>query len=385
LRGLGLMQFTETQLMIRDAAREFAQGSLAPYAAEWDRKSTFPKEALAEMGKLGFLGMQVPEEWGGAGVDHVAYALAVEEIAAGDASTSTIMSVHNSVVCMPLLKYGTQEQKEKFLRPLAKGELLGCFCLTEPQAGSDASSLKTRAKRDGNHWVLNGTKQFITSGSTADLAIVFAVTDPAKGKKGISAFLVPTKKVEGWKVARVEEKLGLHASDTCQIVMDDMRLTPDLMLGDEGQGYRIALGNLEGGRIGIAAQAVGMARAAYEAAVAYAKDRESFGKKIIEHQAIAFKLADMATQIEAARLLVINAALKRDAGEPCLTEAAMAKLFASEMAEKVCSDAIQIHGGYGYLNDFPVERIYRDARITQIYEGTSDIQRLVISRAIAGG
>ena len=379
------MQFSETQLMIRDAAREFAQGSLAPHAAEWDRKATFPKAALAEMGKLGFMGMQVPEEWGGSGVDHVAYALAVEEIAAGDASTSTIMSVHNSVVCMPVLKYGTSEQKEKFLRKLAKGEMLGCFCLTEPQAGSDASSLKTRARRDGNHWVLNGTKQFITSGSNADLAIVFAVTDPAKGKKGISAFLVPTRQVEGWKVARVEEKLGLHASDTCQIVMDDMRLTPDLMLGQEGEGYRIALGNLEGGRIGIAAQAVGMARAAYEAAVAYAKDRESFGKKIIEHQAVAFKLADMATQIEAARLLVLNAALKRDAGEPCLTEAAMAKLFASEMAEKVCSDAIQVHGGYGYLNDFPVERIYRDARITQIYEGTSDIQRLVISRAIAGG
>lgn len=378
------MQFTETQLMIRDAAREFAQGSLAPHSAEWDRKSIFPKDALAEMGKLGFMGMQVPEEWGGAGVDHVAYALAVEEIAAGDASTSTIMSVHNSVVCMPLLKFGTQEQKEKFLRPAAKGEMLGCFCLTEPQAGSEASALKTKAKRDGNHWVLNGTKQFITSGSNAEIAIVFAVTDPAKGKKGISAFLVPTKKVEGWNVARVEEKLGLHASDTCQIVMDNLRLTPDLMLGQEGDGYRIALANLEGGRIGIASQAVGMARAAYEAAVAYAKDRESFGKKIIEHQAIAFKLADMATQIEAARLLVINAAMKRDAGEPCLTEAAMAKLFASEMAEKVCSDAIQIHGGYGYLNDFPVERLYRDVRITQIYEGTSDIQRLVISRAIAG-
>jgi len=379
------MRFTETQVMIRDAAREFAQGSLAPNSAEWDRKATFPKDALAEMGRLGFMGMQVPEEWGGAGVDHVAYALAVEEIAAGDASTSTIMSVHNSVVCMPLLKFGTTEQKEKFLRPAARGEMLGCFCLTEPQAGSEASALKARARRDGNHWVLNGTKQFITSGSNADLAIVFAVTDPAKGKKGISAFLVPTKKVEGWNVARVEEKLGLHASDTCQIVMDNLRLTPDLMLGQEGEGYRIALGNLEGGRIGIAAQAVGMARAAYEAAVAYAKDRESFGKKIIEHQAIAFRLADMATQIEAARLLVINAALKRDAGEPCLTEAAMAKLFASEMAEKVCSDAIQIHGGYGYLNDFPVERLYRDVRITQIYEGTSDIQRLVISRAIAGG
>jgi butyryl-CoA dehydrogenase len=328
--------------------------------------------------------MQVPEEWGGSGVDHVAYALAVEEVAAGDGSTSTIMSVHNSVVCMPILRFGTTEQKERFLKPLARGEMLGCFCLTEPQAGSEASALKTRAKRDGNHWVINGTKQFITSGGQADVAIVFAVTDPERGKKGISAFIVPTKQVEGWVVARTEEKLGLHASETCQIVLDNCRLTPDLMLGQEGDGYRIALANLEGGRIGIGAQSVGMARAAFEAAVAYAKERESFGKKIIEHQAIAFRLADMATQIEAARLMVLNAARLRDAGQPCLTEAAMAKLFASEMAERVCSDAIQIHGGYGYLKDFPVERIYRDVRITQIYEGTSDIQRLVISRAIAG-
>ena len=378
------MQLTETQLMIRDAAREFAREQLAPHAAEWDRMSTFPKDAIAEMGKLGFMGMQVPEEWGGAGVDHVAYALAVEEIAAGDGSTSTIMSVHNSVVCMPLLKFGTTGQKERFLKPLARGEMLGCFCLTEPQVGSEAAAIKTRARRDGNHWVLSGTKQFITSGSSADLAIVFAVTDAARGKKGISAFLVPTKTTPGWTVARVEHKLGLHASDTCQIVLDDVRLTPDLMLGQEGEGYRIALGNLEGGRIGIAAQSVGMARAAYEAAVAYAKDRETFGKKIVEHQAVAFRLADMLTQIEAARLLVLDAAQLRDAGEPCLTQAAMAKLFASEMAERVCSDAIQIHGGYGYLNDFPVERIYRDVRVTQIYEGTSDIQRLVISRAIAG-
>lgn len=377
------MQLTETQLMIRDAARSFAREQLAPHAAEWDRASTFPKAALAEMGQLGFMGMQVPEEWGGAGVDHVAYALAVEEIAAGDGSTSTIMSVHNSVVCMPVLKFGTTEQKERFLKPLARGEMLGCFCLTEPQVGSEASAIKARARRDGNHWVLSGTKQFITSGRNADLAIVFAMTDPARGKKGISAFLVPTK-TQGWTVARVEHKLGLHASDTCQIVLDDVRLTPDLMLGQEGEGYRIALANLEGGRIGIAAQSVGMARAAYEAALAYAKERETFGKKIIEHQAVAFRLADMATQIEAARLLVLNAARLRDAGEPCLTQAAMAKLFASEMAERVCSDAIQIHGGYGYLNDFPVERIYRDVRITQIYEGTSDIQRLVISRAIAG-
>jgi len=377
------MQLTETQLMIRDAARSFAREQLLPNAAEWDRTSTFPAAALAEMGKLGFMGMQVPEEWGGAGVDHVAYALAVEEIAAGDGSCSTIMSVHNSVVCMPVLKFGTTEQKEKWLRKLASGEALGCFCLTEPQVGSEASAIKARAKRDGNHWVLSGTKQFITSGGKADLAIVFAVTDPARGKKGISAFLVPTK-TKGWTVARVEEKLGLHASETCQIVLDDVRLTPDHMLGQEGEGYRIALANLEGGRIGIAAQAVGMARAACEAALAYAKERESFGKKIIEHQAVAFRLADMATQIEAARLLVLNAATLRDAGEPCLTQAAMAKLFASEMAERVCSDAIQIHGGYGYLKDFPVERIYRDVRVCQIYEGTSDIQRLVISRALAG-
>jgi alkylation response protein AidB-like acyl-CoA dehydrogenase len=378
------MQLTETQTMIRDAARSFAQEKLAPFAAEWDRTHTFPKDAIAEMGQLGFMGMQVPEEWGGAGVDHVAYALAVEEIAAGDGSCSTIMSVHNSVACMPILKFGTTEQKERFLKQLARGEMLGAFCLTEPQAGSDASSLKTRAKRDGNHWVLNGAKQFITSGRSADVAIVFAVTDPAQGKKGISAFIVPTKS-EGWTVARVEHKLGLHASDTCHIVLDNVRLTPDLMLGQEGEGYKIALANLEGGRIGIAAQSVGMARAAYEAAVTYAKERVSFGKPIIEHQAVAFRLADMATQIEAARLLVLNAATLRDEGKPCLTEAAMAKLFASEMAERVCSDAIQIHGGYGYLNDFPVERIYRDVRVTQIYEGTSDIQRLVISRAIAAG
>ncbi|HEX9466721.1 MAG TPA: acyl-CoA dehydrogenase [Alphaproteobacteria bacterium] len=378
------MQLTETQTMIRDAARSFAQEKLAPFAAEWDRAHSFPKEAIAEMGRLGFMGMQVPEEWGGAGVDHVAYALAVEEIAAGDGSCSTVMSVHNSVVCMPILKFGTPEQKERFLKLLARGDMLGAFCLTEPQAGSDASSIKTRAKRDGNHWVLNGTKQFITSGKSADVAIVFAVTDPARGKKGISAFIVPTK-TAGWTVARVEHKLGQNATDSCQIVLDNLRLTPDHMLGQEGEGYKIALGNLEGGRIGIAAQSVGMARAAYEAAVTYAKQRETFGKKIIEHQAVAFRLADMATGIEAARLLVLNAAQLRDAGQPCLTEAAMAKLFASEMAERVCSDAIQIHGGYGYLNDFPVERIYRDVRVCQIYEGTSDIQRLVISRAIAGG
>src|SRR5262245_51709089 len=377
------MQLTETQEAIRDAAREFARDALAPNSADWDRESRFPADAVKAMGELGFMGMLVPEEWGGAGADHVAYALALEEVAAGDGACSTIMGVHNSVACMPILKFGSQAQKERFLRPLAKGETLGCFCLTEPGAGSDASAIKTRAKRDGNHWVLEGTKQFITSGENADVAIVFAVTDPAKGKKGISAFVVPTD-TPGWTVARLEHKLGQRASDTAQIQLDSLRLTPDLMLGEEGEGYKIALANLEGGRIGIAAQAVGMARAAHEAALAYAKERKAFGKPILEHQAVAFRLADMATQIHAARLMTLDAAARRDRGEPCLTEACMAKLYASEMAERVCSDAIQIHGGYGYLADFPVERIYRDVRVCQIYEGTSDIQRLVISRALAG-
>jgi alkylation response protein AidB-like acyl-CoA dehydrogenase len=373
---------TEEQRMVQETARAFARRQLLPNAAARDREGRFPKEALAELGRLGLMGMLVPEEWGGAGADHVAYALALAEIAAGDGACSTIMSVHNSVGCMPILKFGSAEQKERFLRPMARGEMLAAFCLTEPQAGSDAAALRTRARRDGNHWVLSGTKQFITSGSTADVALVFAVTDPAKGKKGISAFIVPTR-TPGWTVARLEKKLGQNASDTAQIVLDEVRLTPDLMLGEEGAGYRIALANLEGGRIGIAAQSIGMARAAHEAALAYAKERESFGKKIIEHQAVAFRLADMATKIEAATQLMLHAAALRDTGAPCLKEASMAKLFASEMAERVCSDAIQIHGGYGYVNDFPVERIYRDVRVCQIYEGASDIQRLVIGRAIA--
>ena len=378
------MRLSEEQTLIRDTARAFARERLAPHAAEWDREAAFPKQAVAELGSLGFLGMLVPEEWDGAGADHVSYALALMEVAAGDGSCSTIMSVHNSVACMPILKFGTSEQKQRFLKPLARGEQLGAFCLTEPQAGSDAAALKTRAERAGNHYVLNGVKQFITSGRNADLAIVFAVTDPAAGKKGISAFIVPTD-TPGYKVASVERKLGQKASDTCQIVFDDMKLTPDLLLGQEGEGYKIALSNLEGGRIGIAAQSVGMARAAYEAALAYAKERRSFGQAIIGHQAVAFRLADMATALHAAELMVFDAARLRDTGEPCLKQAAMAKLFASEMAERVCSDAIQIHGGYGYLADFPVERIYRDVRVCQIYEGTSDIQRLVISRQIAAG
>ncbi len=377
------MILSQEQAIVRDMARGFAEAKLKPTAAERDRTGEFPDEALAEMGGLGLMGMLVPERWGGAEADHVSYALALEEIAAGDGACSTIMSVHNSVGCMPILKFGSDEQKERFLKPLARGEKLAAFALTEPQAGSDAAAIKTRARRVGNHYVLGGTKQFVTSGENADLVIVFAVTDPAAGKKGMSAFIVPTD-TAGYRVARLEHKLGQRASDTAQLVFEDMALTPDLLLGAEGEGYRIALANLEGGRIGIGAQSVGMARAAYQAALAYAKERESFGQKIIEHQAVAFRLADMATQIEAARQLILHAASLRDAGRPCLKEAAMAKLFASEMAERVCSDAIQIHGGYGYLNDFPVERIYRDVRVCQIYEGASDIQRLVISRQIAG-
>jgi butyryl-CoA dehydrogenase len=370
------------QALIRDTARSFAAARLRPFAAERDRTGKFPADAVAEMGKLGFLGMLVPERYDGAGADHVSYAMAMEEVAAGDGACSTIMGVHNSTGCVPVLRFGTEEQKQRFLRPMARGEQLAAFCLTEPEAGSEASAIRTRAQKRGNRYVLNGTKQFITGGANADLALVFAVTDPAAGKKGISAFIVPTD-TAGYKVAKLETKLGQRASDTAQIVFEEVELTPDLMLGEEGAGYRIALANLEGGRIGIAAQSIGMARAAYEAALAYAKERTAFGTAIINHQAVAFRLADMATQIEAARQMTLHAAALRDAGQPCIKEASMAKLFASEMAERVCSGAIQTLGGYGYLTDFPVERIYRDVRVTQIYEGTSDIQRLVISREIA--
>jgi butyryl-CoA dehydrogenase len=372
---------TQEQAMIRDMARSFAAERLTPFAAEWDRTSHFPAEALAEMGRLGLLGMLVPEDYDGAAADHVAYALALEEIAAGNGACSTIMSVQNSVGCMPLLKFGSAEQKERFLKPMARGDVIAAFCLTEPEAGSDAAAITTRARRRGNKYVLTGTKQFITSGAHAKLALVFAVTDPEAGKKGISAFIVPTD-LPGWRVARLEKKLGQRASDTAQIVFEEIELTPDLLLGREGEGYRIALSNLEGGRIGVAAQSIGMARTALEAAVNYAKERKSFGTAIANHQAVAFRLADMATRIEAARQLMLHAAALRDAGLPCIKEASMAKLFASEMAERVCSDAIQIHGGYGYLEDFPVERLWRDVRVCQIYEGTSDVQRLVISRQL---
>ena len=375
------MILTEEQRLIRDTARNYAREHIAPYAAQWDRDATFPAEALAGLAELGFYGMLVPEQHGGCDIGYVAAALVLEEIGVADAACSTIVSVTNSVGCMPLLQYGTAQQQRDFLSPLARGEKLAAFCLTEPQAGSDASGLKTRAERQGDSYVLNGTKQFITSGKNADLAIVFAVTDLAAGKRGISAFVVPTD-TPGYRVASVEAKMGQRASDTCQIVFEHCSIPAVNLLGDEGQGYKIALGNLEGGRIGIAAQCIGIARAALEAAILYSREREAFAKPLAEHQAVAFKLADMATQIAAARQLTLHAAALKDAGEPCLSEASMAKLFASEMAERVCSDAIQIHGGYGYLQDFPVERYYRDVRACQIYEGTSEVQKMVISRAL---
>lgn len=373
--------FFEEQVLIQDMAKSFAQEQIKPNAAEWDRHGIFPADALQQMGQLGFMGMLVPEEWGGSATGNLAYVLALEEIAAADGATSAIMSVHNSVGCVPILKFGTEEQKQQFLVPLAKGEMIGAFALTEPHTGSDAAAIKTRAVKDGDDYILNGAKQFITSGHNAGVIIVFAVTDPAAGKKGMSAFLVP-RNTPGYEVIRVEEKLGLHASDTCQIALTDVRLHKSMLLGKEGEGLKIALSNLEGGRIGIAAQAVGLARAALEEATRYAKERVAFGKPIFEQQAVSFRLASMATEIAAARQLVHQAARLKEAGLPCLTEASMAKLFASEMTERVCSNALQIFGGYGYLKDFPIERIYRDARICQIYEGTSDIQRLVIARSL---
>jgi len=373
---------SEQHEMIRDTVRRFAREHLRPNAAEWDRESRFPREALAELAAMGLAGVAIPEEWGGAGMDHTSLAIVIEEIAAGEGATSTIVQVNNLAAGI-LLGYGDAAQKERWLKPLARGALLGAFALTEPHTGSDASAITTRAERCERGWRLNGVKQFITSGKNADLAIVFAVTDRAAGKKGISAFVVPTR-TPGYVVARIEDKSGQHASDTAQIVFEDCIVPPDHLLGEAGIGYRIALANLESGRVNVAAQSVGMAQSALEAALAYARERRTFGKPLIEHQAVNFRLADMATQIEAGRHLYLHAARLRDAGEPCLKEASMAKLFASEMAEKVCSDAIQIHGGYGYVQDFPVERIWRDVRVTQIYEGASDIQRLVIGRALAG-
>ena len=376
------MILSEQHQMIRDALRDFSQQQLAPNAARWDREREFPHDALKQLAALGAFGVAVPQEQGGAGLDYLSLALVIEEIAAGDGGVSTIISVNNCPVCSIGMSYANEAQQRDWLVPLAKGDMLGAFCLTEPHAGSDASALRTTARRDGDSYVLNGVKQFITSGKHADVAIVMAVTDKAAGKRGISAFWVPTN-TPGYIVARIEEKLGQHSSDTAQILFEDCRIPAANLIADEGVGYKIALSGLEGGRIGIAAQSVGMAQAAFDAALLYAKDRQSFDKPLFEHQAVQFRLAEMATQIEAARQLVWHAAAMKDAGMPCLKEAAMAKLFASEMAEKVCTEAIQIHGGYGYLADFPVERIYRDVRVCQIYEGTSDIQKILIGRALA--
>ena len=376
------MLLPEDHRAVQDAVRSFVQAEIAPKAAAWDKSHAFPSAELKGLAGLGCYGVAVPTEWDGAGLDYLALAVILEEIAAGDGATSTVVSVNNCPCCSILMAFGNDDQKARFLKPLARGDMLGAFCLTEPHVGSEAGGLKTTAVLDGDAYVLNGVKQFITSGKNGDVAIVMAVTDKAAGKKGISAFLVPTA-TPGYTVARVEDKLGQHASDTAQILFENCRIPAINRLGDEGQGLKIALSGLEGGRIGIASQAVGMARAAFEAALRYSKDRTSFGQPIFQHQAIQFKLADMATQIEAARQLIWHAASLKDAGLPCLKEAAMAKLFASEMAERVCSEAIQIHGGYGYLSDFPVERIYRDVRVCQIYEGTSEVQKILIGRALA--
>ena len=375
------MTMTEEQQAIVEMARSFAESELKPNATAWEKAGYIPDAIAVKMGELGLMGMLVPEEWGGAGVDYGTYALVVEELAAGDASVSTMMSVHTSVVCLPILNFGTEAQKQRFLRPLSTGGMVGAFCLTEPGTGSDAAAIKTRAVRDGDSYVLNGSKQFISNGKRCGVALVIAVTDPAAGKHGISAFLVP-QGTKGFEVARLEDKLGQRASDTAQLVFNDCRIPADLRLGAEGEGLKIALANLEGGRIGIGAQAVGMARAALDEAVRYAKERKTFGKPIAEHQAIAFRLAEMATEVEAARALIQHACAVRATGQRALKYAAMAKLFATEMAERVCSEAIQVHGGYGFLKDYLVERIYRDVRVCKIYEGTSDIQKIVISREL---
>ncbi|MBC7734126.1 MAG: acyl-CoA dehydrogenase family protein [Bacteriovorax sp.] len=376
------MLLTEDHRAVQDAVRAYVQDHVAPQAAAWDKSHHFPVDELRGLAALGCYGVAVPTEWDGAGLDYLALAVIIEEIAAGDGATSTVISVNNCPVCSILMAWANDAQKEVWLKPLARGSMLGAFCLTEPHAGSQADGLKTTAVKEGDHYVLNGVKQFITSGKNGDVAIVMAVTDKAAGKKGISAFIVPTN-TPGYSVARVEDKLGQHASDTAQILFENCRIPAVNRLGDEGQGLKIALSGLEGGRIGIASQSVGMARAAFEAALQYSKQRVAFGKPIFEHQAVQFRLAEMATQIEAARQLTHHAASLKDGGVPCLKEAAMAKLFASEMAEKVCSAALQVFGGYGYVSDFPVERIYRDVRVCQIYEGTSDVQKILIGRALA--
>ena len=372
---------SEDHIMMRDMARDFAQNEIAPKALEWEAAAWLGDDVIKQMGELGFLGMVVPEEYGGSYSDYIAYALVIEEIAAADAAMATMMSVHSSVGCGTILNSGNEQQKQEWLPRMCSGEIIGAFCLTEPQAGSEAHNLKTRATREGDKWLLNGSKQFVTNGKRAGVANVFAVTDPGQGKRGISAFIVPTDN-PGYQVTRVEDKLGIKASDTCAVSLDNCELSSYMLLGEEGKGLSIALANLENGRIGIAAQAVGIARAALEAAIQYANEREQFGKSLTQHPSIADKLANMSVMVNAARLLTLNAASMKTQGLPCLSEASQAKLYASEIAEKVCSEAIQIHGGYGFLSDYLVQKYYRDARITQIYEGTSEIQRLIVARGL---
>jgi alkylation response protein AidB-like acyl-CoA dehydrogenase len=373
---------SEEQIMIRDMARDYAQSRLAPTAHAREKAGRIEPEVIAELGELGFLGMTIDPDWGGAGADYVSYALALIEIAAGDGSVSTMVSVHNAPVCAVLDRFGSDAQKEEWLRPLATGAKVGSFALTEPQAGSDASNLKTRAVRTNEGYRINGSKQFISSARIGQTTVLFAVTDPEKGKKGISCF-VTANEAKGFEVVRVEEKLGQKASDSCALAFEDLDVPFEQLVGEEGQGYAIALSSLEAGRIGIAAQATGLAQAAYERALAYAKERSAFGGPIFDLQAVQFRLAEMATDLEAARSLVMNAARMKDQGVPCLKEACMAKLYCAQAAERITSEAIQVLGGYGYLADYEVERMYRDQKVCQIYEGTNDIQKLIIARQIA--
>ncbi len=375
------MLLTEENILIQESVRQLADKVIRPHAEKWAKEKHFPSEALQALGSAGFLGMLVPEQWGGTNISHVAYALVISELAKADGALSTIVSVHNSVASLPILNFGTNGQKKQFLIPMAKGEKLGAFCLTEPQAGSDASNLLTKAERHGDEYILNGVKQFVTSGQHADIAIVFAMTDIAQKQHGMTAFMVPTN-TKGYHVAKIENKMGQYASEIAQVVFDDLHIPVEYQLGTLGEGYKIALSNLEGGRLGVAAQSIGMAEEALRLSLQYAKERKTFGKFLYEHEAISFKLADMATELEAAKQLLFHAALLRDNNKHCLKEASMAKLFASEVAEKVCRYAIQIYGGYGYLQDYPLERIYRDVRVASIYEGTSDIQRIIIGREL---
>jgi butyryl-CoA dehydrogenase len=375
------IELSEEQRQVRDLCREFADAELKPHARRWDAEHTFPRQAVQKLGEMGLLGVAVPAEWGGAGMDSVSYAVAMEEISRGCAGTGVILSVNNSLYCDPVLKYGTDEQKREFLQPFARGEKLGAFALTEPMSGSDAAEMRTTAAPRGEDYVLSGSKNFITNGPQADVVLVFAMTDPAKAHKGISAFLVPAD-AKGFTRGKPDDKVGIRASGTCTVFFEDCVVPRRFRLGQEGDGFKIAMSTLDGGRIGIAAQALGIARAAHEEAVAYAKERKAFGKPIASFQAIQFMLADMATEIDAARLLVWRAATLKDKGVRFSAEAAMAKLFASEMSERVTSKAMQVHGGLGYMKECDAERHWRDSRITEIYEGTSEIQRIVISSAL---